>query len=34
MAAERKHAGRFIVKSDEMLTAFLELQSAIWRDRD
>jgi hypothetical protein len=32
-AAERKGAGRFIVHADEMLTAFLELESAIWRLR-
>jgi hypothetical protein len=30
VAAERRDAGRFIVQSDEMLAAFLELESAIW----
>ena len=29
VAAERSGAGRFIVRSDEVLTAFLELESAI-----
>jgi hypothetical protein len=28
-AAEREDAGRFIVRADEKLTAFLELESAI-----
>ena len=37
-AAERENAGRFIVRTDEKLTAFLELESAIrpasgWRQR-
>jgi hypothetical protein len=31
VAAERSGAGRFIVHSDEMLTAFLELHAAIHR---
>jgi hypothetical protein len=31
VAAERKDAGRFIVRADQMLTAFLELQAAIRR---
>jgi hypothetical protein len=31
VAAERSDAGRFIVHSDEMLTAFLELHAAIHR---
>jgi hypothetical protein len=30
VVAEREGAGRFIVHSDQMLTAFLELESAIW----
>jgi len=29
VAAERENAGRFIVRADEKLTAFLELESAI-----
>ena len=29
VAAEREHAGRFIVRADERLTAFLELELAI-----
>jgi hypothetical protein len=29
VAAERENAGRFIVRADEKLTAFLELQRAI-----
>jgi len=29
VAAEREPAGRFIVRADEKLTAFLELQRAI-----
>jgi len=33
VAAERSDAGRFIVLSDEKLTALLELESAIWRLR-
>jgi hypothetical protein len=31
VAAARSDSGRFIVQSDEMLTAFLELQAAIHR---
>jgi len=31
VAAQRSDAGRFIVHSDEMLTAFLELHAAIHR---
>jgi hypothetical protein len=31
VAAERSDAGRFIVRADEMRTAFLELQAAIYR---
>jgi hypothetical protein len=31
VVAEREDAGRFIAHSDEMLTAFLELQAAIHR---
>ena len=34
VAAERKSAGRFIVHADEMLTAFLELQGGIRRQRE
>jgi hypothetical protein len=30
VAAEREHAGRFIVCADEKLTAFIELESAIY----
>jgi hypothetical protein len=29
VTAERENAGRFIVRADEMLTAFLELHAAI-----
>jgi len=29
-AAERKDAGRFIVRANEKLTAFIEFESAIW----
>jgi hypothetical protein len=29
VAAEREDAGRFIVRADEKLTAFLELEAAI-----
>jgi len=29
VAAEREDAGRFIVRADEKLTAFMELESAI-----
>jgi hypothetical protein len=29
VAAERGDAGRFIVRADEKLTAFLELESAV-----
>jgi hypothetical protein len=32
-AAEREDAGRFIVRSDEKLTAFLELELAIHGDQ-
>jgi hypothetical protein len=31
VAAERSDAGRFIVRSDEMLTAFFEIHAAIQR---
>jgi hypothetical protein len=31
VAAERSDAGRFIVQSDEMLTAFFEIHAAIHR---
>jgi hypothetical protein len=31
VAAERKDDGRFIVRADEILTAFLELESALTR---
>jgi hypothetical protein len=31
VAAERENAGRFIVHADEMLTAFVELHTAIHR---
>jgi hypothetical protein len=31
VAAERKDDGRFIVRADEILTAFLELKSALTR---
>jgi hypothetical protein len=34
VAAEREGARRFIVNADEILTAFLELQAAIHRQRE
>ena len=33
VVAEREDAGRFILQADEKLTAFVELESAIRRDR-
>jgi hypothetical protein len=30
VAAEREDGGRFIVRADEKLTAFVELERAIW----
>jgi hypothetical protein len=34
VAAERKDDGRFIVRANEVLTAFLELHAAIQRQRE
>jgi hypothetical protein len=34
VAAERKDAGRFIVDTDEILTALMELHAAIQRQRE
>ena len=33
VAAERENAGRFIVRADEKLTAFLELEAEIRKNR-
>jgi len=33
VAAEREDAGRFVVRADEKLTAFVELESTIRRNR-
>jgi len=34
VAAEREHAGRFIVNSDQMFSAFSELEAAIHHQFD